>query len=236
MLRTIKDSVESEMERDALISHGASAVVNESLCTQSDAIKVVACRNCQSFANADIVTNDYICRFCGEKGHFGSFVIPYAYKLLSNLLAPTGMLLRPELKTEEEHRQFLESRAEEANKKREYSNSLIMREAKESRSKKEVDRDVDRDVTRETGRDIGKEMPEETEGPEVPEGETVIGDEDEETEETGEGKRKEAEETGTTRRELEDELPPPEDDDLQGNDMGIDYNNDESDEMARVNE
>jgi DNA-directed RNA polymerase beta subunit len=94
-----------EMERDSVIAHGASAFLKERLCTLSDAYQTVFCKTCGTFAIADTKTATYKCRFCGDKGSFGRATIPYAYKLLTHLLAAPGLFLRLEMATEEEYRQ-----------------------------------------------------------------------------------------------------------------------------------
>ena len=79
-----------EMERDALISHGASAFLRERLCISSDAYKTILCKTCGTIAIADHLSNKYECRKCGDDAQFGTCVIPYAYKLLMHLLAGAG--------------------------------------------------------------------------------------------------------------------------------------------------
>ena len=76
-----------EMERDAIISHGASAFLQERLCLVSDAYETVYCATCGTIAISNIVEDKYICRTCEDKAKFGVATIPYAFKLLSQLLA-----------------------------------------------------------------------------------------------------------------------------------------------------
>ena len=76
-----------EMERDAIISHGASAFLQERLCLVSDAYETVYCATCGTIAISNIVEDKYICRTCDDKAKFGVATIPYAFKLLSQLLA-----------------------------------------------------------------------------------------------------------------------------------------------------
>lgn len=87
--------VRSEMERDAVISHGASSVTKERLMLTSDAYQTVFCKTCGNFAVHDATTNRYkTCRLCG-KDEFGRVTIPYAYKLLIHLLGGAGISLSP---------------------------------------------------------------------------------------------------------------------------------------------
>jgi DNA-directed RNA polymerase II subunit RPB2 len=79
-----------EMERDALISHGASALLRERLCLSSDAYTTVFCSRCGTVAIANHEDNSYTCRTCGDDGKFGTCTIPYAYKLLLHLLSGAG--------------------------------------------------------------------------------------------------------------------------------------------------
>ncbi len=73
-----------EMERDAIISHGASAFLRERLCLVSDAYEAVYCSTCGNIAITDDTT--YVCRTCEEEAVFGRCTIPYSFKLLTQLL------------------------------------------------------------------------------------------------------------------------------------------------------
>ena len=90
------------MERDALISHGASAVLQERLCLSSDAYKPVFCQNCGTIAIANHITKQYICRVCGDQSSFGTCTIPYAYKLLTQLLAGAGVKLSMKMRVDKQ--------------------------------------------------------------------------------------------------------------------------------------
>jgi len=80
-----------EMERDAIISHGASAFLRERLCLVSDAFETVYCSSCGTMAIANILEDKYVCRNCEEHAAFGKCVVPYAYKLLTQLLMGAGI-------------------------------------------------------------------------------------------------------------------------------------------------
>ena len=80
-----------EMERDAIISHGASAFLRERLCLVSDPYETVYCSTCGTMAIANIQEDTYICRNCDENASFGKCTIPYAYKLLTQLLLGAGI-------------------------------------------------------------------------------------------------------------------------------------------------
>lgn len=75
-----------EMERDAIISHGASAFLKERLCAVSDAYETVFCSTCGNIPIANIPEEKYVCRTCDDKAQFGSCTIPYVFKHLAQLL------------------------------------------------------------------------------------------------------------------------------------------------------
>jgi DNA-directed RNA polymerase II subunit RPB2 len=81
-------------ERDALVSHGASEILRERLCTASDEHTDIVCELCGRFAQSNINTGDVSCAHCGEKARFGKCTIPYAYKTLSQLLQGAGLDIR----------------------------------------------------------------------------------------------------------------------------------------------
>lgn len=78
-----------EMERDALIAHGASAVINERLFKVSDPFKVPVCQKC-----GIIVSKETSCQSCNEN-NIKWVAIPYASKLLfselNNLFLKIGI-------------------------------------------------------------------------------------------------------------------------------------------------
>jgi DNA-directed RNA polymerase beta subunit len=73
-----------EMERDALISHGSSALLRERLMGVSDQYDLPICSNCGTIAitrtDDSITPNE--CRLCKDKAKFGIITIPYVLKLL----------------------------------------------------------------------------------------------------------------------------------------------------------
>lgn len=94
-----------EMERDATISHGASAFTRERLMLVSDGYQTVFCRDCGTFAvNNPTKEGTYQkCKLCGNPDRFGRYTIPYAYKLLIHLLGGLGINLRLKFLTSEEY-------------------------------------------------------------------------------------------------------------------------------------
>ena len=93
-----------EMERDAAISHGASAFLRERLFLVSDPLPAVFCKTCGTFAVTDYTTGTHKLRWRGDKGNFGRTTIPYAYKLLTHLLAIPAISLRFKMVTAEEYK------------------------------------------------------------------------------------------------------------------------------------
>lgn len=78
-----------EMERDALVAHGASAVINERLYKVSDPFRIPICKKCEI-----IVSKETNCQSCNEN-NIKWVTIPYASKLLfselNNLLLKIGI-------------------------------------------------------------------------------------------------------------------------------------------------
>ncbi|MEM0264596.1 MAG: DNA-directed RNA polymerase subunit B [Candidatus Methanomethylicia archaeon] len=71
-----------EMERDCLISHGASMLLKERLLDESDRMVAYVCENCGTIAYYDVNKKEYVCRICEGKAKISPVVISYAFKLL----------------------------------------------------------------------------------------------------------------------------------------------------------
>ncbi|KAL6781338.1 RPB2 [Auxenochlorella protothecoides x Auxenochlorella symbiontica] len=71
-----------EMERDCIISHGASAFLKERLFDQSDAYRVHVCERCGLIAVANLKKNQYYCTACKNTTGIVAVHLPYACKLL----------------------------------------------------------------------------------------------------------------------------------------------------------
>jgi len=117
-----------EMERDALIGHGASSVTKDRLCDQSDAYEAVACKKCglmgeppkprsskspensealESLLETDEVsesayTRRAYCRNCKTSKYMRKFKVPYALKLLWQELMACHIALRFEFEDAED--------------------------------------------------------------------------------------------------------------------------------------
>jgi DNA-directed RNA polymerase beta subunit len=74
-----------EMEQDAIISHGAGAIINERFCISSDAYKSVYCATCGTAAVSSIDRKKYSCRSC-QSNNFGTCTVPHPFRSLGNLL------------------------------------------------------------------------------------------------------------------------------------------------------
>lgn len=75
-----------EMERDCMISHGASIFTKERLMDVSDPFSTGICKGCGTIAVVNIKENVYSCGNCGIETEFEWKTIPYAVKLWSQEL------------------------------------------------------------------------------------------------------------------------------------------------------
>ena len=71
-----------EMERDVMISHGASAFLKERLMDQSDAFVMCVCKGCGFMAIDDEQRQSKYCNVCKTSEHCTDVMVPYACKLL----------------------------------------------------------------------------------------------------------------------------------------------------------
>jgi DNA-directed RNA polymerase II subunit RPB2 len=70
-----------EMERDCLLSHGASAFTKERLMDVSDPFPTGICKSCGTLAIVNEEEGIYSCGVCSNKSEFVEKTIPYAMKL-----------------------------------------------------------------------------------------------------------------------------------------------------------
>lgn len=82
-----------EMERDAIISHGASSFLKDRLYNQSDAYRVHVCKKCGLMAVGDVQNKKYYCKSCMIPD-VAQIDIPFATKLLFQELMSVGVTPR----------------------------------------------------------------------------------------------------------------------------------------------
>ena len=85
-----------EMERDCIISHGASELLNERLFKVSDYFKVDLCLHCGFFAVFDKSKECYACNFCKIQKSIVEIALPYACKQLIHEMM--GMHIAPRIR------------------------------------------------------------------------------------------------------------------------------------------
>ncbi len=71
-----------EMERDCMVSHGASRFTRERMYNVSDKYSVYACKKCGLIASYNDKMHIHHCRTCDNRTDFAYVEIPYACKLL----------------------------------------------------------------------------------------------------------------------------------------------------------
>jgi DNA-directed RNA polymerase I subunit RPA2 len=96
-----------EMERDSLLAHGASFLVQERLLHGSDESRALVCANCGSLLSAMMKPPDgsggrrsATCLACGEaKGKVDVITLPYVFQYLTNELAAMNIKTQLSLKS-----------------------------------------------------------------------------------------------------------------------------------------
>ena len=83
-----------EMERDAIISHGAATFLKERMMDVSDNYRVFTCRTCGMICTANPDKNIYKCGHCKNNADYAQVRIPYACKLLFQELECMGIAPR----------------------------------------------------------------------------------------------------------------------------------------------
>ena len=95
-----------EMERDALVAHGSTAVVQDAFLIRSDDTIVYACAKCQLLANPPRIPEERLrhleilhervgwCNACRTSDHVVRFRAPYAFKLFQQELMALGVAIR----------------------------------------------------------------------------------------------------------------------------------------------
>lgn len=83
-----------EMEKDALLAHGASHFLKERMFENSDKYVFYVCKDCGMIAIANPVKNIFKCNYCDNTTNFSKVFVPYAMKLLWQELMATGIAPR----------------------------------------------------------------------------------------------------------------------------------------------
>ena len=83
-----------EMERDCMISHGASRFTKERLYDVSDKYQVYVCKKCGLIASYNNDLHIHLCRTCGNRTDFAFVKIPYACKLMMQELITMNVCSR----------------------------------------------------------------------------------------------------------------------------------------------
>ena len=87
-----------EMERDALLSHGAMSCLQDRLMLSSDQYTTAFCQNCGNIAisnqDFDLNTSGFRCNYCGISGKFVKITIPKVFKYALNIISAAGINLK----------------------------------------------------------------------------------------------------------------------------------------------
>ena len=83
-----------EMEKDVIVSHGASAFTKSRMYDVSDKYSVHVCNKCGLIASYNDKMNIHLCRTCGNRTDFSYVKIPYSCKLLFQELMTMNVVPR----------------------------------------------------------------------------------------------------------------------------------------------
>jgi DNA-directed RNA polymerase II subunit RPB2 len=83
-----------EMERDAMVGHGASRFTRGRMYDCSDKYEVHVCRKCGIIASYNDERSIHFCKTCDNRADFALVQIPYACKLLFQELATMNVAPR----------------------------------------------------------------------------------------------------------------------------------------------
>jgi len=89
-----------EMERDCLVGHGASRLLQDRLLEESDKTTVYVCENCGTVGYYDSKQRKYVCRMCGKDVNISAVSTSYAFKLLLQEITSLGIYPRINLSRE----------------------------------------------------------------------------------------------------------------------------------------
>lgn len=83
-----------EMEKDALLAHGAAHFLKERLFDSSDKYVFYVCKDCGMIAVANPSKNIFKCTYCDNTSNFAKVFVPYAMKLMWQELMSMGIAPR----------------------------------------------------------------------------------------------------------------------------------------------
>ena len=83
-----------EMEKDAMVSHGASRFTKERMYDVSDKYSVFVCKKCGLIASYNDTLHIHCCRTCDNRTDFAYVEIPYACKLLFQEISTMNVVPR----------------------------------------------------------------------------------------------------------------------------------------------
>lgn len=86
-----------EMERDCMISHGASGMIKSYSVTNSDGVDVYICGTCGLLAYLNYRTREPMCTSCRSGAAVRRIVMPVAMRLLTQEMAAIGIAMRPRM-------------------------------------------------------------------------------------------------------------------------------------------
>jgi DNA-directed RNA polymerase I subunit RPA2 len=83
-----------EMERDALLAHGAAALIQDRLLNCSDKTQEKICAKCGSLISISKKSNETVCLLCGKSEDTLNICIPYVLKYLVAELASVNIKVK----------------------------------------------------------------------------------------------------------------------------------------------
>ena len=83
-----------EMERDCMVSHGASAFTKDRIYNASDKFQVFVCNKCGHISAYNDKVHIHVCKLCNNRSDFAFTKIPYSCKLLFQELQSMNIMPR----------------------------------------------------------------------------------------------------------------------------------------------
>lgn len=87
-----------EMERDSMVSHGATEALRDRMCVSSDEVKAVVCAKCGDVALTNIIAKTTFCRSCVNTDDFGVTKTTQGIRLLIYILKAFGYKITSHMK------------------------------------------------------------------------------------------------------------------------------------------